>query len=188
MAAAVEVQSVFLMSNHSPALSGERLLISRLETQNAYLAFTVVRGMLKADNLNGFHRQPDSRFTHEVINEPGFKEAVITLEKSCHYLKETKAAEMERLVATLDITDSQLCTNYQRVADHLMAEDVRFGRIGSLFFFTYILCKRLHLEGRQREIESVVDWLTLFLTDKITPWLMKNYSGKWVSVVCDVAN
>lgn len=184
MAAAVEVQSLCLMSGPGPATTpSDRSLMGRLSTQNAYLATTIIREMLKAENMNGLHhRTHDSRFTHEVINEPGFKEAVNTILKCCRYLKEKQEADTEKLVATLDITDTQLCANYRCVAEHLMAEEVRFGRIGSLFFFTYVLCKRLHARGRQREIESVMDWLTIFLDEKIAPWLIQHHGGKWVSL------
>ena len=183
MATAVEVPNVLLMSDPSPSCD-QPSLQSRVKIQNAYLACTIIRDMLKSENMNGLHRLHDSRrFTHEVINEPGFKEAVATLDKCCRYLKEKKESEMEVLVSTLDITDTQLCTNYQKIADHLMADDIKFGRVGSLFFFTFVLCKRLHIEGRQREIESVVDWLARFLDDKIAPWLIQNHGGKWVSHV-----
>lgn len=154
--------------------------MAKLKIQNNYLAYNITKKLLRDANLNGLSRQSDSRFTHEVINEPGFKEAVTTLEKGCQTLRETKEDEMTVLVGTLDITDSQLCANYQRVSEHLMFEEIRFGRIASLFFFTYVLSKRLHGEGRQ-EIQSVVDWLTAFLNERIAPWLIKNHGGNWVS-------
>ena len=159
--------------------------MGKLIKQNAYLACTVTKKMLNAEGLNGLHYK-EGRFTHEVINESGFKGAVETLEKSCMYLRNEKQLEMERLVSTLDITDSQLCSNFQRVSEHLMQDDVRFGRIGSLFFFTFVLCKRLHQEGRQREVDSVIDWLASFLNEKVAPWLIKNHRGEWVSL--DVVN
>ena len=170
-----------IRSDPSPLRGGEAL--ERLKMQNRYLAITNTKNMLRAANLNGLQRHPDSRFTHEVINEAGFKEAVATLEKSCIMLKDAKEDEFGTLVATLDITDSQLYANYQRVSQHLMADEIRFGRIASLFFFTYVLSKRLHKEGRQREIKSVMDWLTAFLDDTIAPWLIQNHGGNWVRTV-----
>ena len=178
MATAVEVPTSVGMVMVSPS---EQAQLGKLKKQNAYLAYTVTKKMLSAEGLNGLH-QKDNRFTHEVINESGFKGAVETLEKSCMYLRKEKQFEMERLVGTLDITDSQLCTNVQRVSEHLMQDDVRFGRIGSLFFFTFVLCKRLYKEGRQREVDSVMDWLTAFLNERIAPWLIRNHKGEWVSL------
>lgn len=184
MATAVEVPSGYLlMSDPSPPLrERDRQATDRLRIQNSYLSYHITVTMLKADNLNGLHRH-GQRFTHEVINEPGFKEAVATLEKACQRLKENRETEMESLVSTMDITDSQLCINYQAVARHLMQEDVRFGRICSFFYFTFVLCKRLHLRGRQREIESVIDWQARYLNEVVSPWLIQNHGGLWVSTI-----
>lgn len=115
---------------------------AKLRIQNQYLAFNITKNLLKAANLNGLQR-PESRFTHEVINDPGFKDAMSTLEKTCLALRECREDEMGGLVSTLDITDAQLCANYKRVSDHLVMDEIRFGRITSLFYFTYILAKRL---------------------------------------------
>ncbi len=96
-------------------------------------------------------------------------------------LRETKDDEMSGLVGTLDITDSQLCSNYHSVSEYIMAEEIRFGRIASLFFFTYALSKCLHGEGRQKETQSLVDWLTAFLNERIAPWLVQNHQGDWAA-------
>ena len=181
MARAVqEVPNVLIMAE--PMAAGDTEDILRI--QNGYLAFNITKSMLRAANLNGLQREPESRFTHEVINEPGFKDAVATIEKACLMLRDSKEDEMGSLVSTMDITDSQLCANFKKVSDHLMAEEIRFGRIVSLFFFTYVLAKRLHLEGRQREVKSTVEWLRDFLDEKISPWLMRHHGGKWVSSSC----
>ena len=155
----------------------------KLNDQNRYLAYTVIYKMLKADGLHDDHH-----ITHEVINDPGFKEAVSVLERSCLALREVREEEMTGFATMITLDDVDLYTNFQCISEHTMAEEILFGRIISLFFFIYVLCKHLHLEGRQREIESVVDWLTAFLNDKITPWLEQNHGGNWVSVffMCDV--
>lgn len=181
MATAVE-GSYLMMSGPTPPRN--RDVQYRLKVQNAHLAFNIVRNLLKDKNMNGFHRtNRHYEMIFELVNEPGFKEAVATIEKATRYLVDNKEGEMEMLVGTLDITDSQLYTNFQHVANHLLAEDVRFGRISSLFFFTYMLSKRLHLAGRQKEIESVIDWLAVFLNEAISPWLIKNHGGEWVSIL-----
>ena len=174
MAAAVEVPAGCGMVLVSP---NDQAQLKKLKMQNAFLSYKVLKVMLSADNL---HRQ-ENRFTHEVINEPGFQGAVETLEKSCHCLKREKLDEMDNLVGTLDISDAHLYTSFLSVSKHLMQDDIRFGRIGSLFFFTYVLCRRLYSEGRQKEVDSVIDWLAAFLDDKIAPWLVKNHHGSWVN-------
>ena len=173
------VEGYLMVSGPTPPQN--RDVLYRLKIQNAYLSYNTVKTLLKENNMNGFHRT-NRLHEYEVINEPGFKEATATLEKATRYLVDNKEGEMEKLVSTLDITDSQLHTNFQHVSNHLMAEDIRFGRISSLFFFTYVLSKRLHRAGRQREIESVIDWLAMFLNDVIAPWLIKNHRGDWVSI------
>lgn len=153
-----------------------------INLQNKYLSFTVIRDMLKEDNLH--YQQPDSRFTHEVINKlglnkPELKDALNTLKETIRFWKVKQEADMDLLVGSLNTTDMQLWASYHSVAQHLMSEDcIGFGRIGSLFFFTYILSKHLHREGR--EINSAIECLASFLDDKITPWLIKNHSGRWV--------
>lgn len=155
-----------------------------LRTQNAYLSFYVIRNMLRADDLNGLHcRLSANVFTHEVIVESGVRDVAVTIENACTRLKPFAEEEMEALLQTLDISDSKLCNNYQRVARLLMTENISFGRVVVLFFFTYVLCKRLHRDGRPRLIESVVDWLTEFLSDTISPWLVNHHHGQWVSTV-----
>ena len=149
--------------------------MERLAIQNKYLAHHITKYLLRSDD-----HDPPLSLNHDVIDESGFKDAVVTLEKSCLVLKGSKEEEMERLV------DTQLRTNYQKVLECLMVEDIQFGRIVSLFFFTYVLCKHLYQEGRQREVESVVDRLTAFLNDTISPWLIENHGGNWVSAVAVV--
>ncbi len=157
----------------------------QISIQNRYLSFTVIVDMLKEDNLNGLHRQTqkDSRFTHEVINKPEFKDALCKLKDTIRHWKDKQEAEMDSMVGALNTTDTHLCSSYHTVANHLMADEINFGRIGSMFFFTYVLSKRLHRQGRQREIESVVDWLAVFLDEKITPWLLRNHNGQWVCLL-----
>ena len=189
MAAAVErvVPAGLLVA---PPLNsrGGKTLEEKINVQNIYLAYYVVRDMLKEDNLNGLSHSRllgEGQWRHEYINEAGFKEALQTLKDICRHFKATKACEMESLVGTLDITDTQLYTNYLQVAQHLLvlSSEVRFGRIGSLFFFTYLLCKRLHRDSRLREVDSVIDWLAQFLNENITPWLIQKHGGKWVCTV-----
>ncbi len=109
-----EFPSVLIMSD--PTLLHDQE--AKLRIQNQYLAFNITKNLLKAANLNGLQR-PESRFTHEVINDPGFKDAMSTLEKTCLALRECREDEMGGLVSTLDITDAQLCANYKRVSNSI---------------------------------------------------------------------
>ena len=157
-------------------------LARKLKIQNHYLSFHVIKNMLKADDLNGINcRLGNGLFTHEVIVESGVKDSEVTIENACIRLKPVAEEEMVTLLLTLDVSDTNLCNNYRRVARLLMTENIGFGKIVMLFFFTYVLCKRLHIECRLRLIESVVDWLAEFLSDTISPWLVDHHNGQWVS-------
>ena len=157
--------------------------IRKLKLQNAYLAFFFIRDMLKSDGVQELHcRLNTTLFTHEVVVESGVRDVLATIEKACTHLKPIAEEEMESLLDTFDMTDTHLCSNYQRVSKLLMTEKINFGRIVSLFFFTYVLCKRLHNDCRSRVMESVVEWLTEFLCDTVNPWLLDHHQGKWVSL------
>ena len=183
MAAAVEQvmpSSCFLVAD--PSLS-DLDLARNLKIQNTYLAYYVLRNMLKSDNVQGIYcPRYTNLFTHEVVVESGVREVEATIERACINLKPIAKEEMESLLDTFDIRDTHLCNNYQRVARLLMTEKINFGRIVMLFFFTYVLCKRLHNDCRSRVMESVVEWLAEFLCDTVNPWLLDHHQGKWVSL------
>ena len=161
---------------------GDQKLIREIEVQNAYLSFNVVKTVLQSDRIGGLHCLFNtSLFTHEVIVESGVREVKVAIENACFSLKPIAQEEMESLLHTFDMTDTNLCNSYERVARLLMTERISFGRIVSLFFFTYTLCKRLHEDSRPRLIESVVNWLTVFLNETVSPWLVGQHQGKWVS-------
>ena len=190
MATAVDSIPAGLCLSTSTLMTGDKnkqqnSRLNILNVQNCYLSYHVIRNLLRADNLNGLHRyRNESRFIHEIVNEKGFREGLETIEKVCKKCKEDgREKEMDSMISTLDLSDASLCSNYQLICHHLMSDRIRFGRIGLLFFFTFILCKRLHRDGRQKHVESVIDWLAEFLNEAVSPWLIRHHNGQWVSVV-----
>lgn len=155
---------------------------TRVQEKSAFLAHHMVYYMLNDAGiaLNGFrdsaHRRP-----HVLLSEESFKTAVDTLEKTCKYMKRKHSDEISGLVRTLDISDAYLHQNFQKAAKMLMNDDIRWGRVASLFFFTSVLAERLYREGNASKIESLIGWLTVFLNDTVVPWVSQQ-RGDWVSV------
>ena len=164
---------------HNLSLRPDSALSRKLQIQNAYLAHTVVCNLLRSDHLQTPHGK---HFAHEVISEPGFKDSVTTLEEACCYMKESCEAEVVTFVSQLDTSDPQICQTFQQVVNSLMDKEIKFGRIASLFFFTYLLCKRLYLEGKQGNIEHVVNCLSRFLDERVSPWLVEKHNGRWEAI------
>ena len=159
-------------------LRPDSALARKLQIQNAYLAHTITCNLLRSDHFQTPHSK---HLAHEAISEPGFKEAVITLEEACRYMKESYEAEMVTFMSQLDISD-QICLTFQQVVNSVVDKEIKFGRIASLFFFTYLLCKRLYLEGKQGNIEEVVDCLSRFLDERMSPWLFEKHNGRWEAI------
>ena len=150
-----------------------------LKLQNNYLAFGVMKNLL-GDRASRFLQQEQPPRYEATSTNAGVKEASATIEKACLALRESKGDEMDALVSTLSTGDSQLWTSYHQVCDRLMAENINFGRIITLFFFTYTLSNQLLQNGSTEKMKSVVCWLEQYLNDKITPWLLEEHGGNWV--------
>ena len=165
----------------TPPTVNDPALCERLRVQNTYISTTVIRNLLNADGLNGIRwRHNPALFTHEAIVESGVRDVCTALENGCYRLRTVDAEEMDALIGNLDLSDANLYETYQTVA-RMLTDNITFGRIYTLFLFTYLLCKRLHQENRQSLIESVVEWQVEFLNDNVNPWLERNHGGQWVS-------
>ena len=165
-----------------PAVTNTELDV-QLRVQNRYIVTSVLRKQLGEDGvtwLSGRSYSP-SQFTHEVIAECGIPEVVGTISRGCTALRGIATEDMDALILTLELSDTHLCESYMRVLQNLTDSGMNFGRIISVFFFSYILCKRLHRDGRHRLIESVAEWLIEYLNESINPWLETNHNGQWVS-------
>nr|CAB97205.1 BHP1 protein [Suberites domuncula] len=136
------------------------------------------QGGIKLNGYAGNGRTSHTR--NRLTNDKKFREAISTLESSCKQMKSKYQQEIEGLVKTLDISDTQLYTNFQHAANSLMDGDIRWGRIAVLFFFTSVLAKRLHKDGHSHQISSLIGWLTTFLNDNATSWILEN--GGWAAI------
>lgn len=161
--------------------------LSQVKRQNQLISYHMVYYLLKEDSirLNGYSNGNghSNHMKTLMVNDKGFKDAISTLETSCIDLKVKHLRELEELVKELDISDSKLYSDYRESCDRLMDDDVRWGRITVLFFFTSILAKRLYTEGKTNKIQSLVGWQTQFLDDVAAQWILEH--GGWVSMCCD---
>ena len=94
---------------------------------------------------------------------------------SCAHI--TPYLEIEGRVKTLDISHQQLYAEYQDSCSRLMVDDIKWGKIAVLLFFTSVLAKRLYEENKTPLIYSIVGWQTTFLHD-FTQWILEH--GGWV--------
>lgn len=156
-------------------------LEERLKIQNAYIAINVVKRQLNEDGIGWqSSRHNPAMFTHEAIGECGIREVCDIICRSISRVKSVAGEEIEAMVLTLELGDTELYDSYTKVGKN-MSEGIGFGRIVTFLCFTSAMCKRLHLDNRQRLIESVVEWLIEYLNDTISPWLESNHDGQWVS-------
>ena len=82
------------------------------------------------------------------------------------------------LVQTMDITDGQLHSEFVKAAGQVV-DEIRWGRIASLFFLTSLLAERLIKEEQGSKVESLVMWLAQFLNTHVSSWIEQR--GGWVS-------
>lgn len=158
--------------------------IETVRLQNAHVSYHITYYLLKESGirLNGYATSGNghsSRLKNQMLQDSSFRDAIETLETSCKQMKGKYQREIGGLVKTLDISDTQLYSNFQQSAVSLMDGDIRWGRIAVLVFFTSVLAERLHTEGQGNKINSLIGWLTTFLNENTSMWILEK--GGWVS-------
>ncbi len=88
---------------------------------------------------------------------------------------------INKKLKTLDISHQQLYAEYQDSCSRLMVDDIKWGKIAVLLFFTSVLAKRLYEENKTPLIDSIVGWQTTFLHN-FTQWILEH--GGWVRDCC----
>ena len=159
--------------------------IERIKVQNGYVSYHITYYLLKESGirLNGYATSGNgnsSRLKNQMLRDSGVRDAIETLETSCKQMKTKYYTEIGEMVKTLDISDTQLYSSFQQSAVSLMDGDVRWGRIAVLVFFTSVLAERLHKERQGHKINSLIGWLTEFLNDNTSMWILEK--GGWVSI------
>ncbi len=156
--------------------------LKQVKALTSLVSHHMVYFMLKEDSirLNGYV-SGNGHTTHmrsQLTKDKGFKDAISTLETCCKDLKAKHQREIEDRVKTLDISNSMLYMEYRESCSRLMDDDIRWGRITVLLFFTSVLAKRLYTENKAAMIESLVGWQTTFLNEITSQWILDH--GGWV--------
>ena len=151
-----------------------------LTVQNAYLSYYLVRrNLVRAKvHVNGFLRHNADTSSHPSLEGDRFKRAVRALETANDSFMDRHRESVLTLVKNLDISDSQLHTEFLKSAGQVV-DEIRWGRIASLFFLTSLLAERLVNEGQGAKIEGLTMWLAQFLNDHVSHWIEAR--GGWVS-------
>ena len=152
-----------------------------LTVQNCYLSYHLVRRNLDRAGVrvNGHLKQRIDIAKYPALSTDRFTRAVKTLENANDSFMTRYKDNVMALVLALDTSDGHLHTEFLRAAGQAV-DEIRWGRIASLFFLTSLLSERLHKEGQAAKIEPMVEWLAQFLNDHVSHWIQQR--GGWVSV------
>ena len=153
-----------------------------LTVENAYLARHMVRRALTRNNIhiNGHLKQEpiNSARIRAIVEDVDFRRAILSLETANDVFMDKHKDGVMGLVQTMDIADAQLHSEFVKAAGQVV-DEIRWGRIASLFFLTSLLAERLIKEGQGSKVESLVIWLAQFLNTHVSSWIEQR--GGWVS-------
>ena len=161
-----------------------------LTVENLYLARHLVRRALNRNNvhINGHLKQQtiSAAQLRAIVEDKSFQKAVSALETANDVFMDKHKDGVMGLVQTMDITDAQLHSEFVKAAGQVV-DEIRWGRIASLFFLTSLLAERLFNEGQGSKVESLVMWLAQFLNTHVSSWIEQR--GGWVrKTVCALSN
>jgi hypothetical protein len=153
-----------------------------LTVENAYLARHLVRRALNNNgiHINGYLKQQTitSAQLRAIVEDKDFRKAVSALEKANDVFMSKHKDGVMGLVQTMDISDGQLHSEFVKAAGQVV-DEIRWGRIASLFFLTSLLAERLISEKQGGKVEGLVIWLAQFLNTHVSAWIEQR--GGWVS-------
>lgn len=156
---------------------------SALTVQSAYLAYHLVRRALNRNkiHINGHLKQQTiiSAQLRAIVEDKDFKKAISALETANDVFMDKHKDGVMSLVQTIDITDGQLHSEFVKAAGQVV-DEIRWGRIASLFFLTSLLAERLIKEGQGSKVESLVMWLAQFLNTHVSSWIEQR--GGWAAI------
>ena len=156
--------------------------LHQIKTQSSAVSHHLVDFMLKEDGIQLKCNYSQAKLMRGLLEkDKGFKDGISTLETCCKDLKLKYQQEIEGRVKTLDISHQQLYAEYQDSCSRLMVDDIKWGKIAVLLFFTSVLAKRLYEENKTPLIDSIVGWQTTFL-HYFTQWILEH--GGWVRDCC----
>ncbi|KAE8298015.1 Bcl-2-like protein 1 [Larimichthys crocea] len=81
------------------------------------------------------------------------------------------------LSSQLDITPDTAYHSFKNVMDEVFKDGVNWGRIVGLFAFGGVLCVECVEKDMSELVCRIVDWMTMYLDEHISPWIQSQ--GGW---------
>ena len=187
MAAATQFQFINFTPSPVPTEKRKRRRsMDDVKTQTEHLVFCMVVEFLQREDItvNGFVKRSRDAYTL-MQKDPccctkEFATARSNLLSACKVMREKNGHELVEMCNKLDISDEQLHSTVRILMSTIWEEPMNWGRLVSLFVVIGVLCTRLHREGHENKIESVLGWFKAYLRDNADPWIRER--GGWVSV------
>ena len=192
----VPILSHFTLSASSPVAEkrSKKMTSTSLtaEEQAEFLAKDVLEYLLNDTGvrINGYRtvvpgQLRDVKEERPCIRRDDFQQARLSIIHGCNHIKLNHGQDIADLCQKLDIGDEQLHANFMEALDTVWEEPRNWGRLVSLFVAAYFICERLHREGSEDKIQSVIGWLGKYLKDHTVPWVLAR--GGFVSRCMDSA-
>ena len=119
--------------------------------------------------MNGLRRGQEPKFSDretERIHK--------ALHGACKRLLELHREEIRGQIDSLDISPAALCSSYHTVANGLFEDGCHWGRIVMLFSASSLLAVRIYRNGQSSSVESIEQWLNMFILQNLKQWIKEN--------------
>lgn len=83
------------------------------------------------------------------------------------------------LSSQINITPYMVYHDFKAVMDTVFEYGINWGRIVGLFAFGGVICVKCVENGVNDMVSSVVDWMTIYLDENLSPWIQSH--GGWDS-------
>ncbi|KAM9813237.1 bcl-2-like protein 1 [Neosynchiropus ocellatus] len=83
------------------------------------------------------------------------------------------------LSSQINITPYMVYHDFKAVMDNVFENGINWGRIVALFAFGGVICVKCVEKGVNDMVSSVVDWMTIYLDENLSPWIQSH--GGWDS-------
>lgn len=103
----------------------------------------------------------------------------LTLRTIGDEFQERFRTQFDDMVDQLHITEATAYPTFQRVVQELFIDgNINWGRVVALFGFGGALSVECVQNGMPQLVDSIVDWVSVYLCDNLEPWITSN--GGWV--------
>nr|AXS76517.1 Bcl-2 like 1 protein [Perna viridis] len=106
----------------------------------------------------------------------------LTLRTIGDEFQERFRTQFDDMVDQLHITEATAYPTFQRVVQELFIDgNINWGRVVALFGFGGALSVECVQNGMPQLVDSIVDWVSVYLCDNLEPWITSN--GGWQGFV-----